>query len=117
MSTRFAYVPHLLYSIGIVSLSMQTLWHRKEWEAQRSQAAAQISVLESVAQRLRSGERIDSREIARLRRMVRIASSSEEKSPAEIISPLPVLASAASAVKDAESYDQKDWEARTLLTC
>jgi hypothetical protein len=118
----WAYIPHLLYSLGIVSISTHLLWHRKEWEAQRAHAAAQISVLESITQRLKNGERMDPKEIERLQRMVRGKEDTNSTSPsdsalsAEEIRWKEVLLGKAGAGRDADAYDRRDWEARESLS-
>ncbi|EIN06751.1 hypothetical protein PUNSTDRAFT_105917 [Punctularia strigosozonata HHB-11173 SS5] len=69
MSLR--YVQHILYSVAITSISIHLLNTRKSAEATRSQLRAQISVLETIAQRLRSGEDVSDAEISRLQRLLR----------------------------------------------
>jgi hypothetical protein len=118
MPSAWTYVPHLLYSLGIVSISTHMLWHRKEWEAQRAHAAARITVLESITGRLRGGERIDPQEIERLQRMVRgrgerdnLETSDASFSPEETRW-REVLLGKAGVGQSANTYDQKDWDDR-----
>jgi len=70
-----AYIPHLIYSMALTSVSMHLLRQRKDAESERAQISAQISILEDTAARLRAGEAIPDRELARL---VRLASSQRE---------------------------------------
>jgi hypothetical protein len=118
MSAAWGYVPHLLYSLSIVSISTHLLWHRKEWDSQRAHVAAQISVLKSITGRLRSGERMDAREIDRLQRMVRgkedkdASSASDASYSTEETRWREVLLGKAGIGQNHDAYDKKDWEAR-----
>jgi hypothetical protein len=69
MSLRYA--QHIIYSLAITSISIHLLNTRKSTEATHSQLQAQISVLESITQRLRAGEDVSDAEVDRLKRLVR----------------------------------------------
>lgn len=73
------YLPHVLYALAITSVSIHLLVQRKGGAEQRLQTRAQIDVLESVTQRLRSGESVTDAEIERLRRMVAVADQGREE--------------------------------------
>ncbi|CCM02987.1 uncharacterized protein FIBRA_05102 [Fibroporia radiculosa] len=60
------YLPHVLYSLALTSISMHLLRQRKDAEAERAQLAAQISILDSTAHKMRAGEIIPERELNRL---------------------------------------------------
>jgi hypothetical protein len=75
MST--AYVPHVVYSLAFISLSTHLLWQRKAADTQRAQINARLSVLESLAGRLRAGEQVPQGEIDRLQNLVRGKNDSE----------------------------------------
>ncbi|KAH9949294.1 hypothetical protein B0H21DRAFT_729507 [Amylocystis lapponica] len=75
------YIPHLLYSMAITSLGMHLLRQRKAAETDRARLTAQLSILESTVQRLRSGEHIPEREFDRLWKLAR--------SPEELPLPAP----------------------------
>ena len=51
MSSLLAYLPHLLYSTALTSVSMHHLAQRKAAEADRAHVAAQISILEDLLAR------------------------------------------------------------------
>lgn len=76
------YLPHVVYSTALTSLAMHSLFHRKEAEEERSHVAAQISILDSMAQRLRSGEDIPDKEFAQLWKLAKshdVAPENENK--------------------------------------
>lgn len=63
------YTPHLLYSLAITSIGIHLLSHRKDAESAQHRVAARLSILDTTAQRLRAGEVISDRELARLRKL------------------------------------------------
>jgi len=65
------YVPHLLYSTVLTSLSLHLLFHKKQSEVDRSHLTAQISILESLTQQLRSGQDVADGEIERLYKLAK----------------------------------------------
>ncbi|KAI0698297.1 hypothetical protein C8T65DRAFT_660807 [Cerioporus squamosus] len=65
------YLPHLIYSTALTSVSMHHLLQRKAAEADRAHVAAQISILEDLHARLAAREHIPDREFDRLWRLAR----------------------------------------------
>ncbi|KAL4068666.1 hypothetical protein V8B97DRAFT_784316 [Scleroderma yunnanense] len=66
------YLPHILYSTFLTSASIHLLWQRKAFEDDRARKNAQITILEDLAQQLRSGAPITDEEVDRLRKLARI---------------------------------------------
>jgi len=66
-----AYLPHLIYSTVLTSLSFHLLFQKKQSEVDRAHLSAQISILESLKHRLRSGQDISDDEIGRLCRLAK----------------------------------------------
>lgn len=75
------YAPHIVYTLALISTSTHLLWHRKAVEEQQAQLGAQLTVLESLAGRLRTGERVSLAEIERMKRLAR----AQEGVPAESV--------------------------------
>jgi len=65
------YIPHILYSTALTSLSFHLLFHKKQSEVDRAHLSAQVSILESLAQRLRSGQDVPDEEVERLCRLAK----------------------------------------------
>ncbi|ESK97283.1 hypothetical protein Moror_17848 [Moniliophthora roreri MCA 2997] len=65
------YLPHLLYSIAITSLSLHLVYQKRFFSEQRHQIDARISVLESIADELRSEKSLSPEELQRLTRLAR----------------------------------------------
>lgn len=65
------YLPHLIYSTALTSISMHHLLQRKALEADRAHVAAQVSILEDLHMRLAAREDIPDREFDRLWRLAR----------------------------------------------
>ena len=65
------YLPHLLYSTALTSISMHHLYQRKAAAEERSHVAAQISILEDLRARLSAREPIPEREVERLWHLAR----------------------------------------------
>ncbi|KIJ57726.1 hypothetical protein HYDPIDRAFT_87393 [Hydnomerulius pinastri MD-312] len=77
------YLPHILYSTALTSVSIHLLWQRKSTEEDRARHNAQISILEDLAQQLRSGIRTTDEEVSRLRNLARTHGEGEaQKLPA-----------------------------------
>jgi len=55
MTTR--YIPHIIYSLAIVSISTHLLAKKSEFQDVRLHANTHISVLSDIASRMRAGER------------------------------------------------------------
>jgi len=73
------YLPHVLYSLAITSLSVHLLVHRNAAAAQRAHLAAQISILQSLAQRLKAADTpLPDGELEMLGRLVR---AHDDKAP------------------------------------
>jgi hypothetical protein len=68
------YVPHLIYSVALTSVSTHLLLQRKSIAEQRASISAQISILESIVQRLRSNEDMSDSELAQLKKLARVGS-------------------------------------------
>ncbi|KZT21103.1 hypothetical protein NEOLEDRAFT_1182025 [Neolentinus lepideus HHB14362 ss-1] len=66
-----SYMPHIIYSLALTSVSMNMLYQRKLGEAQKASISAQTTILESLAQRLRSGENFPEEEVERLWNLAR----------------------------------------------
>jgi hypothetical protein len=66
-----AYIPHLLYSTALTSLSFHLLFHKKQSEVDRAHLNAQTSILESLVHQLRSGQDVSDEEIERLCRLAK----------------------------------------------
>jgi hypothetical protein len=76
------FLPHVLYSLAITSLSIHLILHKKEVDAQRANLTAQISILESIAQRLKWDKPPDDE----LKRLKRLARAHEAGSPVQGLS-------------------------------
>jgi hypothetical protein len=65
------YLPHTLYTVALLSITMHRISQRHTVEEQRARANAQISILESMVQRLRSDTPLADAELDRLDRLRR----------------------------------------------
>ena len=65
------YLPHLLYSTALTSISMHHLYQRKAAAEERSHVAAQITILEDLRARRSAPEPIPEREVERLLHLAR----------------------------------------------
>ncbi|KAI6145524.1 hypothetical protein BKA82DRAFT_995673 [Pisolithus tinctorius] len=73
------YLPHILYSTALTSVSIHLLWRRKAFEDDRARHNAQITILEDLARQLRSGSPdITDEEVDRLRNLVRVHQGTSE---------------------------------------
>lgn len=63
------YIPHLLYSTALASLSFHLLFQKKQADVDRAHLTAQISILESLKQQLQSKQGISDEELQRLYRL------------------------------------------------
>ncbi|KAG6329492.1 hypothetical protein ID866_9597 [Astraeus odoratus] len=66
------YLPHVLYSTVLTSVSIHLLWQRRASEDDRARKNAQITILEDLARQLRSGAPITDEEVDRLRNLARV---------------------------------------------
>lgn len=73
------YLPHILYSTALTSVSIHLLWRRKAFEDDRARHDAQITILEDLAHQLRSGSSITDEEVDRLRKLVRVHQGTSEE--------------------------------------
>ncbi|KAK7461094.1 hypothetical protein VKT23_009022 [Stygiomarasmius scandens] len=71
MAILGGYGPHLLYSVAITSLSLHLVYQRQLFADQKSRMQAQISILETIADELRSNKELSPDDLARLRRLAR----------------------------------------------
>jgi hypothetical protein len=63
------YLPHIIYSIALTSISMHLLNTRKNAADERAAFRARESVLTSLITRLKTGENVSDAEIAKMRLM------------------------------------------------
>jgi len=82
-----AYLPHILYATALTSVSIHLLWQRNTEREDRARYQAQVSILEDLAQQLRSGAPITDEEITRLKNLARLhgQGGEEQKQTAEAI--------------------------------
>ncbi len=66
-----SYAPHIVYSLAITTFSIHLIAQRNGFREERSRVAAQLSILESIRDRLQSGERIPQDEMQSLRKLAR----------------------------------------------
>ena len=66
------HLPHILYSTFLTSASIHLLWQRKASEDDRARKNAQITILEDLAQQLRTGAPISDEEVDRLKKLARV---------------------------------------------
>ena len=71
------YLPHILYSTALTSISIHLLWQRTTEREDRARYHAQVSILEDLAQQLRSGAPIADEEITRLKNLARVHGQGE----------------------------------------
>jgi hypothetical protein len=65
------HVPHIIYSLALTSLSSHLLFERRANAENRAQITAHITILESIADTLRSGKHISDAELNKLKRLAR----------------------------------------------
>ncbi|KAG1782006.1 hypothetical protein EV702DRAFT_501209 [Suillus placidus] len=66
------YIPHVLYSTALTSISMHLLWQRKTADEDRARFKAQTSILQDLIEQLRSGKSISNEEITKSRSLARM---------------------------------------------
>ena len=71
MSLRF--IPHIIYSLALTSFSMHLLYERRAAEEDRAHYSGKISILETLVQDLEQGQKMNSQEVERLRRLAGIS--------------------------------------------
>ncbi|KAI6046312.1 hypothetical protein EDC04DRAFT_1683262 [Pisolithus marmoratus] len=73
------YLPHVLYSTILTSVSIHLLWRRKAFEDDRARYNAQITILEDLAHRLRSDSSdITNEEVDGLRKLAQVHRDTRE---------------------------------------
>ncbi|GLB41655.1 hypothetical protein LshimejAT787_1002550 [Lyophyllum shimeji] len=65
------YLPHAIYSVAIISLSIHLVNQRKLASEERARIAARTSILESIAEQLRSDKPLSENELEKLKRLAR----------------------------------------------
>ena len=73
MSLRF--MPHIIYSLALTSFSMHLLYERRATEEDRAHYSGKISILETLVQNLEQGQKMDPREVERLRKLAGLSTS------------------------------------------
>jgi hypothetical protein len=114
-----AYLPHLIYSTILTSLSFHLLFQKKQSEVDRAHLTAQISILESLKDRLRSEQDISDDEIERLCRLAKTHEESHMEGAGmkrEKVGWKEVFLGQKSEVDPGE-HDKKDWEERKCTVC
>ena len=69
-SARWRYIPELLSALTLSTLSVHLFYHRRASQSSVSRLSARTSILQDLADRLRSGERVPLEEIGRVVRLV-----------------------------------------------
>ncbi|KAF8075131.1 hypothetical protein FPV67DRAFT_1665863 [Lyophyllum atratum] len=65
------YLPHAIYSVAVVSISIHLVNQRKLASDERARITAQTSILESISEQLRSDKPLSENELEKLRRLAR----------------------------------------------
>ncbi|KAF5373277.1 hypothetical protein D9615_007394 [Tricholomella constricta] len=65
------YLPHAIYSVAIISISIHLVNQRKLVSDERARIAAQTSILESISEQLRSDKPLSATELDRLKGLAR----------------------------------------------
>ncbi|KAG5647848.1 hypothetical protein DXG03_007772 [Asterophora parasitica] len=65
------YLPHAIYSVAIISVSIHLVNQRKLITDERARIAAQTSILESISEQLRSDKPLSTSELDRLKQLAR----------------------------------------------
>lgn len=78
---RSSYIPHALYSVALLSISIHSVGTRTACSEERARINARISILESISEQMRSNKSLSDDELERLKRLARppekLASDSE----------------------------------------
>ncbi|KAI0753410.1 hypothetical protein C8Q80DRAFT_1305729 [Daedaleopsis nitida] len=69
--SALTYLPHVLYSCALTSITIHHLYQRKTAEEDRTHVAAQLSILEGLHARLAAREPVPAHELDRLWRLAR----------------------------------------------
>jgi hypothetical protein len=70
------YLPHVLYSVAVISLSMHLVSERKTSSDERARMNARISILQSISEQLQSGRPLLSDDLERTKRLTRFPEQS-----------------------------------------
>ncbi|KAH7876611.1 uncharacterized protein C8R40DRAFT_105252 [Lentinula edodes] len=73
------YLPHMVYSVANVSLSLHLVYQRNTFADERARVNAQESVLQSILDELRSNSSLSPADLQRLRRLARNPVHKEEE--------------------------------------
>ncbi|EKM53622.1 uncharacterized protein PHACADRAFT_260073 [Phanerochaete carnosa HHB-10118-sp] len=113
MTTRF--LPEIIYTIALTSLSTHMLWLRKESQEQRAYFTTRLKLLEDTAQRLRAGQPVPEDDFDLIRKMAREPGS--DRGAARGIEPTDhlgwkeaLLGRKGGAGSRSEQLDMQDWE-------
>ncbi|OCH93504.1 hypothetical protein OBBRIDRAFT_832597 [Obba rivulosa] len=107
-----SYLPHVVYTLALISLGMHTLRQRKDAEAARASCAARLSVLSDLAARLRARERMPEDEFRKAWRLARPREELEAALPgaAEPEIPWREVLFGKKQTAEGEEWDRRDWE-------
>ena len=110
------YLPHAIYAIALTSISIHLVNQRRTSEEEKSRVNAQISILESVRDQLRSDKPLSSDELARLKKLASAPLPEEEKPHIRwsdiFMGRKPVVGKES----DVSEWDKRDIEAREFPT-
>ncbi|KAG6840573.1 hypothetical protein C0991_005762 [Blastosporella zonata] len=80
------YLPHAIYSVALITLSIHLVSQRKSASEERAHVAAQTSILESIRDQLGSDKPLSNDELVKLKRLARpLERSSGEVDPEKTI--------------------------------
>jgi len=66
-----SYLPHTLYTVAIISLSVHLVNQRKTASEERARVDAQVSILRSISEQLQSGKPQSAEGLERMKRLAR----------------------------------------------
>lgn len=111
-------MPHIIYSLALTSLSMHLLYERRAADEDRAHYSGKISILETLVQDLEQGQKMDTQEVERLRKLAGVSTSQVPKHVGRNSSKIgwrEVLLGrqpSEQALIGSASRDQGDWEKR-----
>jgi hypothetical protein len=114
------YLPHVLYSLALTSVSINLVGKRKSVDDEKSRVEAQISILESLKEQLLSKTPPSVAEIERLKKLARPAGEDVATKPLpkeEETTWSTIFSGKGPSLKEGElsKWDQEDLEACTCL--
>ncbi|KAF8627767.1 hypothetical protein AX17_006132 [Amanita inopinata Kibby_2008] len=71
MRIATGYIPHALYATAITSLSIHLVHHRKSADDEKTSVKTRISILESIAEQLRTDKSVSREALDRMKRLAR----------------------------------------------